>query len=250
MKISIVTLFPQMISGFFNESIIKRAQEKNLVEIEVINLRQYSLDTYGTVDERPYGGGAGMVMMVEPIHKALAGISKAANSKVILTSAKGKTYTQKKALELSQLDHLIVLAGHYEGFDERVLEYVDEEVSIGDFVLTGGEIVTAALVDSVVRLIPGVLKKDDATANESFFEVDIESLVELVGEDETLRILKTKNIEKIQLLEYPHYTRPEDFMGKKVPPVLMSGNHKNIQEWRIRQAYAETQKKRPDLLDK
>lgn len=250
MKISIITLFPQMFSGFFQESIVKRAQEKNLVEIELIDLREYALDSYGTVDERPYGGGAGMVMMVEPVYKVFQSLSKLGNSKVILTSAKGQKYSQKKAQEFSKLDHLIILAGHYEGFDERVMDFIDEEVSVGDFILTGGEIVSAAVVDSVVRLIPGVLKKEDATANESFFEVDIEVLTKLCGDDEILKKLKLNGVQKVQLLEYPHYTRPEDFMGKKVPEVLMSGNHKLIEEWKIKQAYAETKSKRPDLLDK
>jgi len=237
MKISIITLFPQMISGFFDESIIKRAQDKKLVEIEIINLRNFAVDDYGTVDDRPYGGGTGMVLRVDVIHKALSKITnnklqmtnEIKNSKfktkTVLTSAKGKVFNQEKAQEYSKLNHLIVIAGHYEDVDARVLDYVDEEVSLGDFVMTGGEIPASAIVDSVVRLIPGVLKKDEATMQESF------------------------NINNKKLLEYPQYTRPENFMGKKVPKILLSGDHKKIKDWRMKKAVEETRKKRPDLLD-
>ncbi len=236
MKISIITLFPKMISGFFKESIIKRAQEKKLVDIELINLRDFAIDDYGTIDDRPYGGGAGMILRVDVIHKALSKITnnklqitnKISNSKIktktILTSPKGKVFDQKKAQEYSQLDHLIIIAGHYEGVDERILDYVDEEVSLGDFVMTGGEITTAAIVDSIVRLIPGVLKKAEAIKNETF------------------------NIDGKKLLEYPQYTRPEIFNNKKVPKVLLSGDHKKIKDWQIKKAFEETLKKRPDLF--
>lgn len=251
MKITILTLFPDMIQSFFEYSIVKKAQEKGSVEIEYIDIRDYAVDTYGTVDDRPYGGGAGMVMRVDVIDKALADHkSQIINlkSQIVLTSAKGKTYNQKKAQELSQLDHLILIAGHYEGFDERVLDYVDEEVSIGDFVLTGGEIAVAAIVDSVVRLLPGVLKKDEASKEESFFEVDVAELIQIVGNTEVLAHLKDLTITTVQLLEYPHYTRPEEYEGKKVPEVLLSGNHAEIRKWRLKKAYEETVKKRPDLL--
>jgi tRNA (guanine37-N1)-methyltransferase len=239
MKISIITLFPKMISGFFEESIIKRAEDKKLVEIEIINLRNFAIDDYGTVDDRPYGGGAGMVIRADVIYKAIKKITnyglriKNKNSKsvisnqkikIILTSAKGKQFNQEKAQEYAELNHLVIIAGHYEGVDERVLDFIDEEVSVGDFVMTGGEIPAAAIVDSVIRLIPGVLKKDEATRQESF------------------------NINKKNLLEYPHYTRPENFRGKKVPKILLSGDHKKIEDWRIRKAVEETRKKRPDLL--
>ena len=242
MKISIITLFPKMISGFFEESIVKRAVEKKLVEIEIVNLRDFAIDDYGTVDDRPYGGGAGMIIRVDVIYKALAdviarsGTTKQSQKKrllrfarndsrrVILTSPKGKQFNQKKAQEFSKLDHLIIVAGHYEGVDERVLDYIDEEVSMGDFVLTGGEIVAAAITDSVVRLLPGVLKKDEATKSESF------------------------NINSKKLLEYPQYTRPKSFKGLKVPKVLQGGNHKEIEKWRLKKATEETRKKRPDLL--
>ncbi len=232
MKISIITLFPKMITGFFEESIVKRSQNKKLVEIELINLRDFAIDDYGTVDDRPYGGGAGMVLRVEPLYKAIqfAISNKISNSKIktkiILTSAKGKKFDQKKAQEYSQLDHLIIISGHYEGVDERVLDYVDEEISLGDFIMTGGEITTSAIVDSIVRLVPGVLKKKEATKNETF------------------------NIDGKKLLEYPQYTRPEEFLGKKVPEIILSGNHKKIKEWQLQKASEETVKKRPDLLEK
>ena len=176
MKISIITLFPKMISGFFEESIVKRAVEKKLVEIEIINLRDFAIDDYGTVDDRPYGGGAGMIIRVDVIHKAISNIKyqisktqiKNQKEKIILTSPKGKIFDQKKAQEYSKLDKLIIIAGHYEDVDARVQDFVDEEISMGDFILTGGEIPASAIVDSIVRLIPGVLKKDKATINESF----------------------------------------------------------------------------------
>ncbi len=247
MKVSIITLFPDMINAFLKESIIKRAQEKGAVEIKFINLREFALDDYGSVDERPYGGGAGMVLRVEPIYNALQKI-KSDNQKIILTSPKGKIFNQKKAQEYSGEKHLVIIAGHYEEVDERVRDLVDEEISLGDFVMTGGEITAAAVVDSVVRLLPGVLKKEDAAANESFFEVSVSKLIELVGEHEILQKLQNKKIEKVQLLEYPHYTRPEEFMGKKVPEILLGGNHAELEKWRLQKAFEETLKKRPDLL--
>ncbi len=235
MKISIVTLFPNMIEGFFQESIVKRAIAKKLVEIEIINLRDFAVDDYGSVDDRPYGGGAGMVLRIEPIYKALSKISnfqfpiskqisKASNQKIVLTSPKGNLFTQKKAQRYSKLSQLIILAGHYEGVDERVSDFIDEEISLGDFVLTGGEIVVSAIVDSVVRLIPGVLQKKEATKQESF------------------------NVGGKKILEYPQYTRPENFKGLMVPKVLLSGDHKKIEAWRLKKAREETKKKRPDLL--
>ena len=212
-----------MISGFFEESIVKRAVEKNLVEIEIINLRDFAIDDYGTVDDRPYGGGVGMILRVDVIHKAISKI-KNRKSKIVLTSPKGKVFDQKKAQEYSKLDHLIIIAGHYEDVDARVQGLVDEEISMGDFILTGGEIPASAIVDSIVRLIPGVLKKEQATISESF------------------------NINGKKILEYPQYTRPEEFKGLKVPKVLMSGDHKKIEKWREEKALEETEEKRPDLF--
>lgn len=247
MKISIITLFPKMIEGFFQESIIKRAVEKKLVEIEIINWRDFAIDKYGSVDDRPYGGGAGMVLRVDIVAKAIEKIKKN-KSKIILTTPKGKVFNQKKAIGYSQLDHLIIIAGHYEGFDERVMDYVDEEISLGDFVMTGGEIVAASISDSVVRLIPGVLKKDEATIQESFQTYSINKLIESIGKNKILDSLLKKGVNEVKLLEYPHYTRPEEFNGKKVPEILTQGNHKEIEEWRIKKAFEETVKKRPDLL--
>ena len=154
MKITILTLFPAMIEGFINESIIKRAQEKGAVEIEIVNFRDFTTDAHKTVDQSPYGGGAGMVLMVEPIVKALRSLKLEGNKKIALTSAKGDVYNQAKALEYSTLDHIVIIAGHYEGFDERISDYIDEEISLGDFVMTGGEITAVAVLDSVVRLLP------------------------------------------------------------------------------------------------
>lgn len=226
-KISIITLFPKMIQGFFEESIVKRAADKKLVEIQLINLRDFAVNDYGSVDDRPYGGGAGMILRIEPIFNVLQKIKNPLQgrqkSKVILTSPKGKQFNQRKAIEYSKLNHLVIIAGHYEGVDERVLDYVDGEISLGDFIMTGGEITAAAITDAVVRLIPKVLKKAEATQLESF----------------------SKN-----LLEYPQYTRPENFKGKKVPKILLSGNHKEIEKWRVKEAYKQTVKKRKDLLDK
>lgn len=223
MKITVLTLFPKMISGFFDESIIKRAVEKNLVEINIVNIRDFAIDSYGTVDDRPYGGGAGMVMRVDVLDKAISSV-KTDKSKTLLTTPKGKQFNQIKAIEYSKESHLIIIAGHYEGVDERVMEFVDEEVSLGDFIMTGGEITASAIVDAVVRLIPGVLKKADATVNETF------------------------NIGGKKLLEYPQYTRPEVYKGKRVPEVLTGGDHKKIEAWKHEKAVEETKKKRPDLL--
>jgi len=250
MKITILTLFPAMIQGFINESIIKRAQEKGAVEIELTNFRDYADDNHKTVDQSPYGGGAGMVLMVEPLVKALRSLKLNDNKKIVLTSAKGEIYTQQKALDYSTLDDLVIIAGHYEGFDERILDYIDEEISLGDFVMTGGEITAAAVLDSVVRLLPGVLKKEGATEVESFYKVSIEELISAVGATEKLLALKEAGKTEVQLVEYPHYTRPEIFEDKKIPDILLSGHHKEIEKWRLQQSFKETLKRRPDLLDK
>lgn len=259
MKITVLTLFPKMIEGFFAESIIKRAIDKALVKIEIINIRDWAEDKYKTVDDRPYGGGAGMVLKIEPIHKALSSIFRIPNSqfpiskqvpksKIVLTSARGKTFNQNKAQEYSKLQNLIIIAGHYEGVDERVLDYIDEEISLGDFIMTGGEIAAAAIADSVVRLLPGVLKKETATEQESYSYYSIKHLIEYLGENDILGNLKKNGVEKVRLLEYPQYTRPEEFQGKKVPEVLLNGNHREIETWRLKKAFAETLAKRPDLL--
>jgi tRNA (guanine37-N1)-methyltransferase len=246
MKITVITLFPKMIAGFFEESILKRAKEKQLVEWEIVNLREFATDSYGTVDDKPYGGGVGMVLKADIISKAL---EKSQNKrKVIYTSPKGVVFTQEKAKEYAQLDHLVILAGHYEGIDERIMDEIDEEVSIGDFVMTGGEIAAAAIADATVRLIPNVLKQGEATEIESFYQVDIDRVIDAVGTNTVLDSLKQKGIQTVRLLEFPQYTRPEEFNGKRVPDVLLSGNHAEIERWRLQKAFEETLHKRPDLL--
>jgi tRNA (guanine37-N1)-methyltransferase len=261
MKIVILTLFPEMFTGFLNESIVKRAQEKGVVQIEIINIRDFADNQHKTVDDRPFGGGAGMVLMVEPIRKALEKARSGDNSgddsagdgekiKTILTSARGVQYKQEIAQKYSKLDKLIIVAGHYEAIDERVTHFIDEEVSIGDFVLTGGELPAAVIADSIIRLLPGVLKKDDATELESFFEVDIEELTKAVGEDSVLVNLREKGIKEVQLLEYPHYTRPQMYMDESVPEVLLSGDPKKIRIWQLQEAFKKTKEVRPDLLAK
>lgn len=221
MKIDILTLFPKMFSGPFDESIVKRAQEKGLVEISIHDLRNYGEGERKTVDDRPYGGGVGMILRVDIIDKALKEL-KTKDSKVILLDAGGIKFSQASANKLSQTKHIILIAGHYEGVDHRVHEQlVDEVISIGDFVVTGGEIPAMLLTDAVVRLIPGVLEKEAATEFESF------------------------SIENT--LEHPQYTRPENYKGWKVPEVLLSGNHKEIDIWRKKESQRLTAKNRPDL---
>ncbi len=249
MKITIVTLFPKMIEGFVDDSILKRARTKKIVEINVINLRDFARDSYGTVDERPYGGGAGMVLCVDVLKKSLDSIKTTVTKPhVILTSARGVTFTQKKAGELAKLDELVIFAGHYEGFDERFSDYINEEISLGDFVLTGGELTAASICDAVVRLLPGVLKKENATVEESFSPVSISLLIELLGEDPALLELQKKGIKEIKLLEYPQYTRPDEFEGKKVPEILLSGDPKKIKKWQLQKSFELTLRIRPDLL--
>lgn len=241
MRIDILTLFPEMFKGPFDESIVKRAQEKKLVEIKIYNLRKWAVDKHGTVDDRPYGGGTGMILMVEPIVKAIEEVKKSCpisrvscREKAILLTPQGKVFNQQMAKKLSKLDHLILICGHYEGYDERVREFVDEEISIGDYILTGGEIPAMVLVDTIVRLIPGVLEKPEATKCESFSNP---------------QILNTKyQIPDTILLEYPQYTRPENFHSLKVPEILLSGNHQKIAAWREKEALKRTRSRRPDLL--
>ena len=222
MKFDILTLFPEMFEAL-DESIIGKAKEKSLIEINLINIRDFSKDKHKKVDDTPYGGGAGMVMMPDIVYDAYSSIKDRENAKVIYLSPQGKTLNQEKVKELSKENHLILLCGHYEGIDQRVLdEIVDEEISIGDYVLTGGELPAMVLVDSVSRYVEGVLKAE-SIEEESFSS---------------------------NLLEYPQYTRPEEFRGKKVPEVLISGHHENIKKWREEKALEVTKKKRPDLLNK
>jgi tRNA (guanine37-N1)-methyltransferase len=220
LRIDFVTLFPRMFEGPLSESILRRAAERGLVEFAFTDPREFSEDRHHTVDDRPYGGGAGMVMMAEPLYRALKKVRKR-GSKVVLLSAQGARYDQRTAERLSREKHLVLVCGHYEGVDERILEHVDLELSVGDYVLTGGEIPAMVVADSVTRLIPGVLKKPDASARESF---------------------------STGLLDYPQYTRPSVWRGRKVPEILLGGDHAKIEAWRLEAALAATKRKRPDLL--
>jgi len=229
MKIDILTLFPKMFKGPFDESIIKRAQEKGLVEIKIHNLRKWAKDKHKTVDDRPFGGGVGMVLMIEPIYDALKELRKK-KSKIILLTPQGKVFNQKLARKFSKEKHIIFICGHYEGVDERIRErLVDEDVSIGDYVLTGGELPAMVVVDTIVRLLPGVLEKPEAIKNESFSPI-------------------TDHRSPITTLEHPQYTRPANFKNWKVPEVLLSGDHKKIADWRKKKSLERTKKRRPDLL--
>lgn len=273
MKISILTLFPEMIHGFIHNSILKRAQEKKLLEINLINIRDFAIDSHGNVDDKPYGGGVGMVMRVDCVYNALTKTigsppqkkpkrrkpvtimeeiaekkKKYCSTHIILTSPKGEAHTQEKAGLYAKLDHLVIITGHYEGIDERIHTFVDEEVSAGDFILTGGEIVATAITDSVVRLVPGVIKKSQAVEQETFFQIEIDELTKIIGQKYELIRLKQRGKSKAILLEYPHYTRPENFEDIVVPEILLSGNHQDIYKWRMEQAFQETLNRRPDLL--
>lgn len=224
MKFSIITLFPEVFPPILNSSILKAAQTKKLVKFELINLRDFGEGPRQKVDDRIYGGGAGMLLRADILTKAVKSIpkNKSLKTKIILMSASGKPYSQSKARSFSKLDHLIIICGHYEGVDQRFIDkYVSEEISIGDFILTGGEIPALVVVDSITRLLPGVLVKEDATTRESF---------------------------ENNLLEHPHYTRPEVFEGQKVPSVLLSGHHQKILQWRHIQSIKKTKKIRPDLI--
>lgn len=222
MKIDILSLFPNMFDKVFNESIIKRAQVDKKVEIKIHNFRDYTTDSHKKVDDTPYGGGCGMVLMAQPIFDCVDSL-KTKDSKVILLTPSGKTYKQKMAYDLSHEKHLIIICGHYEGFDERIRTLVDLEISIGDYVLTGGEIPAMVLTDSIVRLLPGVIKERshlDDSFNDHY------------------------------LLDYPTYTKPRVFRGMEVPDVLLSGDHKKIEEYRYHASIQRTKELRPDLLEK
>ena len=226
MIIDLITIFPGILDGPFRESMIKRAVEKKLVEINLVDLRDYTVDRHRQVDDTPYGGGCGMILKPEPLFSAVASLkekSGATSQHVILMTPQGRKFDQQLAKKLSAMEHLILICGRYEGIDERVrLALIDDEISIGDFILTGGELAAAVLVDAVVRLLPGVLA-EEASENESFTE---------------------------PLLEHPHYTRPPLFRDMAVPPVLTSGNHGEIKAWRRTQSLIRTHERRPDLLQK
>ena len=214
MKIDILTLFPEMFNGFLTESIIKRAIEKKKIKINIINFRDYTTDPHGKVDDTPFGGGAGMVLQIQPIYDALEHL-KTKDSHIILLTPTGTTFNQKQAEQLSQKKHIIIICGHYEGFDDRIKLLVDEEISIGDFILTGGELPAMMISDAVIRLIDGVISKE-SLESESFSK---------------------------DLLDYPVYTKPRDFKGMKVPEVLLSGNHKKIEEYRKQEQIRLTKEK-------
>lgn len=222
MRITILTLFPEMFDGFMSNSIIKRAIAKGVVEIQVVNIRSFTKDKYGRVDSAPVGGGAGLIMKCQPVLDCLASVKKD-NSKVLLMSPRGKTFNQQKAHDLQEnCEDLVIICGHYEGIDERVNDYVDELVSIGDYILTGGEIGAMAISDSIIRLIDGAIA-EESTVEESF---------------------------ENGLLEYPQYTEPYDYEGKKIPDILYSGNHQAINKWRRKQSLKLTKEYRNDLFEK
>ncbi len=226
MKFYVLTLFPDMVNDGLNHSIIKRACDEGIISIETVDIRDFAKNKHRHVDDYPYGGGAGMVMQAQPVYDAYMSIKPklSENCPVVYMSPQGKTFSQEKAVSFSKLEDMVILCGHYEGIDERVIEeIVTEEISIGDFVLTGGELAAMTVIDAVSRLIPGVLNKEESFMDESFSN---------------------------GLLEYPQYTRPVEFMGRKVPDVLLSGHHKNIEKWRREQSLERTKRKRPELLKK
>ncbi|WP_024614633.1 tRNA (guanosine(37)-N1)-methyltransferase TrmD [Clostridium sp. Ade.TY] len=222
MKVSILTLFPEMFS-IFNHSIIGKAQEKGLIEIETLNIRDYTKNKHKKVDDYPYGGGAGMVMAPQPVIDTIRECKKKNKGKVIFLGPRGKNFNHDLSKELAKEEELIFLCGHYEGIDERIYEYIDLEVSLGDFILTGGEMAAIPVIDSILRLKPGVLGKEESFMDESFSN---------------------------GLLEYPQYTRPEEFEGKRVPDILLSGHHENIRKWRRLQSLIITKDRRKDLFEK
>lgn len=223
MQIDILTIFPEMFEGPFKHSIVKRAQERNLVEIQLINIRDYTIDKHNRVDDYQYGGGSGMVMMIEPIARCIDSLKENKSyDEIIYMSPDGQLLDQKLSNKLSTFNNLLILCGHYKGIDERIREhYITQEISIGDYVLSGGEIAAAVVTDSIVRLIPGVLNDETSALSDSFQD---------------------------DLLSPPVYTRPSEFKGFKVPPILLSGNDKEIDKWRLEKALERTQSRRPDLL--
>jgi tRNA (guanine37-N1)-methyltransferase len=222
MQVDVLTLFPEMFQGPITESLLKKAQQKGLLSFNIVNIRDFTSDKHKTADDTPYGGGAGMVMKAEPIFSALSQV-KSKESRVILMCPAGKRLSQEKANALAKYERLTIICGHYEGLDERIKEMVDEEISIGDYVLTGGEIPAMVLIDAVARQIVGVVKEAQSVKRDSFFE---------------------------GLLDYPSYTKPEEYEGRPVPPVLLSGHHAEIESWRRKESLKKTLERRPDLLAK
>lgn len=233
MRIDVLTLFPEMFAGPLDHSIVGRARERGLLDVRLTNIRDFTFDKHRQADDTPYGGGPGMVMKPEPIFAAVEAVTEGATAEsseqagakphIILLDPQGTPFTQARAWELAEKDHVVLICGHYEGIDERVRSIVDEELSIGDFVLTGGELPAMIIIDAVCRLLPGAIGEADSARQDSF-----EGLV----------------------LDHPHYTRPADFRGMKVPDVLLSGNHEEIRRWRRKQALRRTLERRPDLLAK
>ena len=221
MKITVLTLFPELFDGIIHTSVIARSREKGIVETEFVQIRDFSKDVHRRVDDTPFGGGAGMVMTCQPVFDALRSV-RTENSHVVLLSASGSPYTQKKAHAYARMEHLILLCGHYEGVDERIAEQCDEAVSVGDYVLTGGEPGAIIIMDSVIRLLPGAIRSE-STEEESY---------------------------ENGLLEYPQYTHPAVYEGRAVPEILLSGHHENIRKWRLKQSLKRTRERRPDLYEK
>lgn len=224
MKIDYLTLFPEMFDGVLNHSILKRAQDKNIIEVNTVNFRDYAENKHNQVDDYPYGGGQGMVLKPEPVFNAMKDLKHTNKTRVILMCPQGRPFSQAIAEELSEAEHIVFICGHYEGYDERIREnLVTDEISMGDYVLTGGELPAMTMTDAIVRLIPGVLGNEQSHQDDSFSD---------------------------GLLEFPQYTRPREYKGMTVPDVLLSGNHANIEKWRHEQKLIRTLHKRPDLLEK
>ena len=224
MKIDYLTLFPEMFDGVLNHSILKRAQDKNIIEVNTVNFRDYAENKHNQVDDYPYGGGQGMVLKPEPVFNAMKDLKRTDKTRVILMCPQGRLFSQAIAEELSEAEHIVFICGHYEGYDERIREnLVTDEISMGDYVLTGGELPAMTMTDAIVRLIPGVLGNEQSHQDDSFSD---------------------------GLLEFPQYTRPREYKGMTVPDVLLSGNHANIEKWRHEQKLIRTLHKRPDLLEK
>ncbi|CAD2076506.1 tRNA (guanine-N(1)-)-methyltransferase [Jeotgalicoccus aerolatus] len=222
MNIYYLTLFPDMYEGVLGASILKRAKDKGIVDYHMINFRDFSNDKHNKVDDYPYGGGAGMVLKPEPVFEAMDSLEIKGSKRVVLMCPQGKPFDQKMAEEFAEEDNVVFINGHYEGYDERIRSLVTDEVSIGDYVLTGGELASMAMTDAIVRLIPDVLSNEASHQQDSF---------------------------STGMLEHPHYTRPREYRGMKVPDVLLSGNHKLIEEWRHEESLKRTRERRPDLLD-
>lgn len=224
MKFTVLTLFPELVSANLSHSMLKRAIESNVIEVEIINPRDYTEDKHKKVDDTPYGGGAGMLLAVQPFYDAYVSVDKSLNPRTFITSPAGKKYDQQVANELSKENHIIILCGHYEGFDERIKDLVKpEEISIGDYVLTGGELPALCMIDSITRLLDGAVGNRESVLYESF---------------------------QNELLEHPHYTKPREYKDLEVPDVLLNGNHKEIQEWRFLKQLEITKQKRPDIFEK